>query len=339
MSNTTRRFDLLPIVLTGLAIYVAWRVRDVLMMIYVSALFAIVLTPAVEGIRRLRIGKWQPGTGLATIVLLVSGLAVVAGLFAFVAPPIFEDARGLAADWPRQAAALGERIRKLPYAAQFDPASLQQYADDAVGGAFGVVRRVLGGVFWLMSCLILTIYFILDGERAFKWAMSMVPGERRPRLEATLLRAQKRMSFWLLGQASLMLILGLLSALVLGLLDVRYYSALAVFGGLANVVPIVGPVATVIVAGVVAVFDGVGKLLAVVAFYITYQQIENAVLVPRIMKKTVDLPPLAIISALSLGGALAGILGALIAVPSAALAAVLIEEYLVKKDGELALSS
>jgi predicted PurR-regulated permease PerM len=147
------------------------------------------------------------------------------------------------------------------------------------------------------------------------------------------------MSFWLLGQASLMLILGLLSALVLGLLDVRYYSALAVFAGLANVVPIVGPVATVIVAGVVAVFDGVGKLLAVVAFYITYQQIENAVLVPRIMKKTVDLPPLAIISALSLGGALAGILGALIAVPSAALAAVLIEEYLVKKDGELALSS
>ncbi|MGH9601751.1 MAG: AI-2E family transporter [Terriglobales bacterium] len=331
MTNT-RRFDLLPLVLTGLALYVAWLTRNVLMLIYVSALFAIVLTPAVQGIRRLRIGKWQPGTGLALIVLLLGGLAVVAGLFAFVIPPIYEDARGLAADWPRQAAALGERIRKLPYAAQFDPASLQQYADDAVGGVFGIARRVVGGVFWLMSCLILTIYFILDGERAFRWAMSMVPGGERPRLEATLLRAQKRMSFWLLGQASLMLTLGLLSALVLGLLDVRYYSALAVFAGLANLVPIVGPVATVIVAGVVAAFDGLGKLAAVVAFYITYQQVENAVLVPRIMKYTVDLPPLAIISALSLGGALAGILGALIAVPSAALAAVLIDEYLVKKE-------
>ncbi|MGH9555761.1 MAG: AI-2E family transporter [Terriglobales bacterium] len=331
--TTTRRFDLLPLVLTGLAIYAAWLTRNVLMLIYVSALFAIVLTPAVQGIRRLRIGKWQPGTGVALVVLMLGGLAIVAGLFAFVIPPIYDDARGLAADWPHQAAALGERIRKLPYAAQFDPASLQQYADDAVGGAFGIAKRLLGGVFWLMSCLILTIYFILDGERAFRWAMSMVPGTGRPRLEATLLRAQKRMSFWLLGQASLMLTLGLLSALALGLLGVRYYSALAVFAGLANLVPIVGPVATVIVAGVVAAFDGLGKLAAVVAFYIAYQQVENAVLVPRIMKYTVDLPPLAIISALSLGGALAGMLGALIAVPSAALAAVLIDEYLVKKDG------
>ena len=65
MNNQERRFELLPIVLTGLAIYVAWRVRDVLMLIYVSALFAIVLAPAVQGIRRLRVGKWQPGTGIA----------------------------------------------------------------------------------------------------------------------------------------------------------------------------------------------------------------------------------------------------------------------------------
>lgn len=330
--TTPQRSDLFALVLTGLALYAAWLTRDVLLLIYVAALFAVVLSPAVQAIRRVRIGKWQPGTGLALVALLLGGLAVVAGLFAFALPPIYEDARGLAADWPRQAAALGERIRQLPYAGQFDPASLQQYADEAVGGAFGIFKRLAGGVFWLMSWLILTVYFILDGERAFHWTMSMVPGRERPRLVATLQRAQKRMSLWLMGQGSLMLTLGLLSALVLGLLGVRYYYALAVFAGLANLVPIVGPVATIVVAGVVAVIDGWGKLAAVVAFYIIYQQVENAVLVPRIMKYTVDLPPLAIISALALGGALAGILGALIAVPSAALAAVLIDEYLVKKD-------
>ncbi len=330
--TTPRRSDLFALVLTGLALYAAWLTRNVLLLIYVAALFAVVLSPAVRAIRRLRIGKWQPGTGLALVVLLLGGVAVVSGLFAFAVPPIYEDARGLAADWPRHAASLGERIRRLPYAGQFDPASLQQYADEAVGGAFGVFQRLAGGVFWLMSWLILTIYFILDGERAFRWAMSMVPGGERPRLEATLLRAQKRMSLWLAGQCVLMISVGLLSVLVLGLLGVRYYYALAVFAGLANLVPIVGPAATVVVAGVVAVIDGWGKLAAVVAFYIIYQQVENAVLVPRIMKYTVDLPPLAIISALALGGTLAGVLGALIAVPSAALAAVLIDEYLVKKD-------
>ncbi len=330
--TTPQRSDLFALVLTGLALYAAWLTRGVLLIIYVAALFAVVLSPAVQGIRRVRIGKWQPGTGLALVALLLGGLAVVAGLFAFALPPIYEDARGLAADWPRHAAALGEKIRRLPGTGQFDPASLQQYADEAMGGAFEIFKRLAGGVFWLMSWLILTIYFILDGERAFHWAMSMVPGGGRPRLEATLLRAQKRMSLWLAGQAVLMLTLGLLSALVLGLLGVRYYYALAVFAGLANLVPILGPVATIVVAGVVAVIDGWGKLAAVVAFYIIYQQVENAVLVPRIMKYTVDLPPLAIISALALGGTLAGVLGALIAVPSAALAAVLIDEYLVKKD-------
>lgn len=330
--TTPQRSDLFALVLTGLALYAAWLTRDVLLLIYVAALFAVVLSPAVQAIRRLRIGKWHPGTGLALVVLLLGGLAIVAGLFAFALPPIYADARGLAAEWPRHAAALGERIHRLPYAGQFDPGSLQQYADEAVGGAFGIFKRLAGGVFWLMSWLILTIYFILDGERAFHWALSMVPGGERPRLEATLLRAQKRMSLWLAGQCVLMLTLGLLSALVLGLLGVRYYYALAVFAGLANLVPILGPVATIVVAGVVAVIDGWGKLAAVVAFYIIYQQVENAALVPRIMKYTVDLPPLAIISALALGGTLAGVLGALIAVPSAALAAVLIDEYLVKKD-------
>ncbi len=327
-----QRSDLFALVLTGLALYAAYLTRGVLLLIYVAALFAVVLSPAVQAIRRLRIGSWHPGTGVALVVLLLGGAAIVAGLFAFAVPPIYEDARGLAADWPRHAKSLGERIRSLPFAGQFDPASLQQYADEASLTAFGIFTRLAGGVFWLMSWLILTIYFILDGERAFHWAMSMVPGDARPRLEATLLRAQKRMSLWLAGQGTLMLTLGLLSALVLGLLGVRYYYALAVFAGLANLVPIVGPAATVVVAGVVAVIDGWGKLAAVVAFYIIYQQVENAVLVPRIMKYTVDLPPLAIISALSLGGALAGMLGALIAVPSAALAAVLIDEYLVKKD-------
>ncbi|MGH9579916.1 MAG: AI-2E family transporter, partial [Terriglobales bacterium] len=92
------------------------------------------------------------------------------------------------------------------------------------------------------------------------------------------------------------------------------------------------PVVTVVVVGVVAAIDSWGKLAAVVVFYLGYQQVENAYIAPRIMQSTVDLPPLAVIIALILGGALAGILGALIAVPSAALAAVLIDEYLVKKE-------
>ncbi len=326
------RSDILFVFLLAMGLYVAYLARSVLLLIYVSALFAVVLSPALLAIQKVRLGGWRPGKGVAVVLLLAGGVALLTFLFAFAFPPIFRDARALAAEWPRHVASVGERLKDVPLAGNFDPASLQQYADEAVGGAFGLFAKVAGGVFWLFSWLILTVYFILDGERAFRWFLSMFSGSQRTRLEATLLRGRKRMSYWLIGQGALMILLGVVSAIVLGLLGVRYYYALAVFAGLANLIPVVGPVATIVVAGVVAAIDSWGKLAAVVGFYVAYQQVENAVLVPRIMQSTVDLPPLAVITALILGGALAGILGALVAVPSAALAAVLIDEYLVKKE-------
>jgi predicted PurR-regulated permease PerM len=126
------------------------------------------------------------------------------------------------------------------------------------------------------------------------------PGNRRPRFEFTLLRAERRL-------AILMLILGISGAVVFGLLRIKYFS---VFAGLANIVPIIGPVMSVLLAGIV----------------------ENAFLAPRIMKSTLNLPPLAVVIALSWGGALAGVLAALIGVPTAALVAVVLDEYVVRKE-------
>jgi len=92
-----------------------------------------------------------------------------------------------------------------------------------------------------------------------------------------------------------------------------------------------GALTSLALASLVASFDSWHKLLGVLIFYAIYYQIENALLAPRIMKTTVDLPPLGVITALMIGGSLAGILGALVAVPTAALIAVLIDEYLVQK--------
>jgi predicted PurR-regulated permease PerM len=133
-----------------------------------------------------------------------------------------------------------------------------------------------------------------------------------------------------------MLILGLSATVVFGLLRLKYFYALGVLAGVLNIVPVIGPIASLVFAGLIAAFDSPAKLVAVLGFYFFYQQVENAFLTPRIMKYSVNLPPLAVVVALTLGGAMAGILGALIAVPTAALLAVLAEEYLVKKGEPLA---
>jgi predicted PurR-regulated permease PerM len=179
---------------------------------------------------------------------------------------------------------------------------------------------------------ILTIYFILEGEHAYNWFLSFFPPQRRERLDKTLQRAELRMGKWLLGQGSLMLILGVTSTIVYLLLHIRYAYALGVLTGLLNIVPVLGAALCILLAMLVASIDSWGRVLGVAIFYFVYLQIENSYLVPRIMQKRVGLPGLAILIALVLGSALEGVLGALVSVPTAVLVAVLVEEYFVHKD-------
>jgi predicted PurR-regulated permease PerM len=129
-----------------------------------------------------------------------------------------------------------------------------------------------------------------------------------------------------------MLILGISSTIVFGLLHVRYFLLLGFLMGLLNIIPIAGGVFTIALAAVVAALDSWTKMFGVIAFYVIYINIENAYLTPRIMRSSVDLMGLTILIALLCGTALAGVAGALVAVPTAALLAVLLEEYAVRKD-------
>jgi predicted PurR-regulated permease PerM len=312
--------------------------RDVLLLIYVSALFAVVLGPAIDAVRRIRLGSWQPGRGIAILCVLVLAFGLVVLFFIFFVPPVFRDLRGFANDLPRRIADLQQRLQvrfgDSPLLDNLDLETLEQHAATALGGALGFFRGFFGGIFAFFSALILTAYFAMDGAAAFQWALSMMAQPQRARMEATLLRAEHRLRRWLAGQAALMLLLGISATIAFGLLRLKYFYALGVLAGALNIVPVLGPVVALILAALVAAFDSLPKLLGVVIFYLVYQQLENAFLTPRIMRYSVQLSPLAVVVALTLGGAMAGILGALIAVPTAALVGVLADEYLVKRPAE-----
>jgi predicted PurR-regulated permease PerM len=179
---------------------------------------------------------------------------------------------------------------------------------------------------------ILTVYFILEGDSAYKWFLSFVPPQNRDRLNGALQRAKLRMERWLVGQGSLMLILGLLSTAVYLTLHIRYAFALGVLTGLLNIIPVLGAAICVALALLVAAIDSWGRVLGVAIFYVVYLNLENSLLTPRIMKNSVGLPGLAILVALLLGSALGGIPGALVSVPTAVLVAVLLDEYMVYKE-------
>jgi len=320
----------------ALALYVAWHVIDVLEIIYVSALFAVVLMPVLRGIMRLRIGKWTPGRGSAIFILLFV-VAGAATLFFFVAlPPVIRDMRQFVAELPYRGPQMLARVRNLPLSSHVDVnalnARLQDLASNAASYLFFSVRSWAAKVFNVITGIILTIYFLLEGEFAYRWLLSFLPVDKRARLDTTLARAEVRMGKWLLGQGSLMLVLGLSSMIVFLFLHVRYAYALGVLMGLFNLIPIAGAIISMALVVMVAAIDSWGRVAGVLVFYAIYAQVETSYLTPRIMKHSVDLAGLAVLIALLLGASLAGIVGAMVAVPTAVLVTVLLNEYLVQPE-------
>jgi predicted PurR-regulated permease PerM len=325
------RSDILFFFSVLLALWIAYTVRDVLLLIYMSALFAVVLAPAIGLVQKVHVNGWRAGRGFAILFLiLVLGLAgTLFMVFAF--PPIYHDARQFSSDWPRHMASLSEELKSLPLGNKVDPAELQKYAAEIVGGAGGLFLNLAGGIFGLFTAIILTAYFIIDGERTLQWVISLFPFHQQNRLTATLLRANKRMRNWLMGQSIMMGAMCVASLAAYYALHLKYFYILAMFAGIADIVPIAGPISALVIAGSVAAMDSPQKVLGVIIFHAVYAQFEAGFLSPRIMRSTLKLSPLAVIIALTLGGSMAGVIGALAAVPTAALVLVLADEYLVKK--------
>jgi len=325
----------------ALALYVAWILRKVLVLLYVSALFAVVLQPLVQFIANLRIGRFHPFRRVAIFILL---LFVVGGLvtFGFLAlPPVIHDLQEFGKEMPQRLPVIMERLRHVPLANRINVSDLsdqiQSFAGQSATYLLLSIKTWASSLFTIAMGLILTIYFTLEGDVAYRWLLSLIPARSRGRLDHTLRRAEVRIGRWLIGQGSLMLILGLTSTVVYLSLHVRYASALGVLSGLLNIIPVLGASVSIVFAMLAAAADSWGRVLGVAVFFVAYLWLENSFLTPRIMKSSVDLPGLSIIVALLLGGELAGVLGALVSVPTAVLVAELVDEYLVSKEPEAAV--
>lgn len=332
----TLRGDIVFAFAIALACYAAWLLRHVLLLLYVCALFAVVLQPLVQSISRVRIGKYRPFRKAAIVVLLLFVVACL-GLFAFLAvPPVVSDLHEFTKDMPSRLPGIFEKVKRLPFAGHINTADIANRIETVVTqGAtfvFFSIKNWAAALFNLAMGIILTIYFTLEGATAYKWVLSLIPVRHRARLDATLRRAEGRMGKWLLGQGSLMLILGVASTGTYLALHVRYAYALGFLTGLLNIIPVLGAAVCIGLALLVAAIDSWGRVIGVAVFYLIYLNLENSYLIPRIMRSRVDLPGLAILVGLLVGSALAGVVGALVSVPTTVLVAVLIDEYLVQKE-------
>jgi predicted PurR-regulated permease PerM len=328
------RSNILFFFLVVLLLALAWTLKKELLILYVSALFAVVLMPIVNRIRQMQIRHYRPSRGVAIAILIAAVALVLTVFFTNGLPPVLRDLRSFSADLPQRIPEVVARIKKLPLADKFGIDSLAQRAagafDATAGYLFTSLPLWLSHIFDILTASFLCIYFMLEGEHAYHFFLSLFPNSERHRLNNALKKAEHKISKWLLGQGLLMLILGITSTIAFGLLHVRYFILLGFLMGLFNIIPIAGGVITILVAACVAALDSWTKMAGVLLFYAIYVNVESAILTPRIMRSSVNLMGLTVLVALLLGTALAGIVGALVSVPTAALITVLLEEYAVR---------
>ncbi len=321
----------------ALCLALAWRLRLVLELIYVSALFAVVLSPIVQKIMRTRVRQWSPSRPIAIVALVFSVFAVLTIFLVVGLPPVLHDIEHFASDLPQRIPTVVAKIKHLPLADKFGVDSLAQKSETVLAGAaqylFASAPLWLGYFFDLLTSLVLCIYFMLEGDAVYYYyLLSFVPTDSRDRLAKTLVIAEVRMSSCSSVSSRSCSFSVFAAPSSSASLHVRYFVLIGVLMGLFNIIPIAGGIITIVLAAGVAATDSWSKMAAVLIFYAIYVQIENAFLTPRIMRSRVNLMGLSVIIALLAGSAMAGVVGALVAIPTAALIAVIMDEYVVQQD-------
>ena len=301
--------------------------RHVLVLVIASLVLALGVQPAVEWLVRRGIRR-----GVAVGIIFVVGILVVGTFLAIVIPIVARQLSELlraAPDYLARAQQRSSLLGRLDQ--QFNLVGKLRTAGRQVPTyALAFARGFASFVFQLVTVAILTAYFATGLPRMRAQIARLLRREHREELEVILEGSTARIGGYVTGNVVVSVIAGVCSFVALVLIGVPYPLVLAVWIALTDLIPTVGALLGAVVACVVAVFAGVPQLVVTIAFFIAYQQVENYVIAPRVMKRAIDLSPAAVIVAVLVGGTLAGFFGALLALPIAATIQVVAHELYVK---------
>jgi predicted PurR-regulated permease PerM len=301
----------------------------VLILIGIAFFLALGLEPAVSWFVRRGLPRW-----LATTLVFVLFLATMAGFVAAAIPPLVEQASQLmhqAPQYLRQAQDHSSTIGRLN-----DRFHLQQRITDMVNTSGGSAvnelvsagTAVFGAVADTVIVIVLTVYLLIDLPRIRAMLYRFVPHSRRPRAILIGDEVFAKVGAYVLGNVLISGIAAAATFLWLTVFGVPYPLLLGIFVGLFDLVPVVGSTIAGVVVAAVALTVSIPVCVATAIFFIVFRLGEDYLLVPRIIGRAVQVPALLTVVAVLLGGALLGIVGALVAIPLAAAVQLLIQEAL-----------
>jgi predicted PurR-regulated permease PerM len=325
----------------AILVFALYAARDALMLIYISALVAMGFAPLVRVIQQPRGNRVRRSVprplAILAIYVAILGVFVLVGLM--VIPPLVTQATEL---WNRVPRMFDDFQRFLiRYRLMTRQVTLQEAVQNAPAGTGGnavntvlvAISSVIGGVFGIITILILSFYLLIDAEPLFHYVMRFVPESRRARVGTAARAAVRKVSAWLGAQFILAAVMGVFAAIGLGLMGEPYFYVVALIAAVGETVPIIGPIIGGVTAVAVAITTSTKLALSVGVYFLVLHQLEANILVPKIMERRVGVSPVAVMVALLIGGSLWGIMGAILAIPTAAILSVILDEFGVQADG------
>jgi predicted PurR-regulated permease PerM len=304
------------------------RIQNVLILLLVSLVLAIGFQPAVQSLMRRGLPR-----GVAVASIFLTGLLIVAGFLALVLPIVIRELAGLVAAAPGY---LERAQQESPLLADLDQRfniiqNLQSLGRTLPTTVLSFVRSFTAFVFNTLTVVILTIYFATAMPGIRRGVAALLERGQREDFEGILEESIQRVGGYVLGQLTLGAIAGVTTFVALSLLGIPYAAALAFWVALTDLIPTIGALLGALVGVTVAAFVGLPQLIGTAIFFLVYQQLENYVIGPRVMRRAIDMSAAAVITAVLIGGSLAGFVGALLALPVAAIIKITVRELFVER--------
>lgn len=307
-----------------------------LALLTVSAVFALSLNPVVEWL--MTAGSVSRSGAVALVSLGVLVVFAILGLI--VVPTLLTQGGELLVRAPRALDDLlaNPTVRDLDAHYQFVDRTRAEL-DRAMrngelwgqifGGVLGAGKLIASGVFSTVTVLVLTLYFLVSLPTMKRAAYALVPASRRGRAEVLAEEIMRRVGSYAIGQIAVASINAVCSYFMMKIVGLPFAAVLSVLVGFLGLIPMVGATAGAVVVATVALFEDPRKAIIVLIYYLIYQQLENYVVMPRIMQHTVSVPGAITVVAALIGGTLFGVLGALLAIPVAAGLLLIYDEVVV----------
>lgn len=325
----------------ALSLLVIYEVRRVLVWLVIAAFFAVALYPVVNWLQNR--ARWCR-RWLATLLVFLLVVVILGGLAAVFAVPLAREGTAFAAQLPALLAdaragrgPVGElltRINAVQYVEQ-QQSRIGEFAAGLGTSALAFARSLVTGVAATLTIFILSYLLVLEGPKLIEGTLALFTPLRAQRIRQVGADCAKTISGYLSGNLLISLICGLLTYAVLAIAGVSFAGLIALFVAIVDLIPLIGATIGALVAGLAGFVHSVPAGIAVIVFFIVYQQCENHLLQPVILSRTVQLNPLTVLVAILVGVELAGILGALLAIPVAGILHVIVRDVWDHRRGRL----